>query len=126
MQCFNCVSIIHGRWSMLFKTFQLIIFFLVQGFFDLFRLPLQQYNKDGRIMRGFQLGAQSFSARTAFAALEITSRIIHLLQVTTINSRNLYIHVLSTLNFNYLSLIYISHTQFICYLFLLVYCGNYI
>lgn len=66
---------------MLFETLVLIIFFLVQGFFDLFRLPLQQYNKDGRIMRGFQLGAQSFSARTAFAALEITSRIIHLLQV---------------------------------------------
>lgn len=66
---------------MLFETFVLIIFFLVQGFFDLVRLPLQQYNKDGRIMRGFQLGAQSFSARTAFAALEITSRIIHLLQV---------------------------------------------
>ncbi|KAH8417293.1 hypothetical protein KR222_008007 [Zaprionus bogoriensis] len=55
---------------------------LFQGFFDLFRLPLQQYNKDGRIMRGFQLGAQSFSARTAYAALEITSRIIHLLQFT--------------------------------------------
>ncbi|XP_043070830.1 autophagy-related protein 2 homolog A isoform X2 [Drosophila grimshawi] len=55
---------------------------LFQGFFDLFRLPLQQYNKDGRIIRGFQLGAQSFSARTAFAALEITSRIIHLLQFT--------------------------------------------
>ncbi|KAH8385046.1 hypothetical protein KR093_006195 [Drosophila rubida] len=55
---------------------------LFQGFFDLFRLPLQQYNKDGRIIRGFQLGAQSFSARTAIAALEITSRIIHLLQFT--------------------------------------------
>ncbi|KAL7738708.1 hypothetical protein ACLKA6_001955, partial [Drosophila palustris] len=55
---------------------------LFQGFFDLFRLPLRQYNKDGRIIRGFQLGAQSFSARTAFAALEITSRIIHLLQFT--------------------------------------------
>lgn len=57
------------------------IYVSVQGFFDLFRLPLQQYNKDGRIIRGFQMGAQSFSARTAFAALEITSRIIHLLQV---------------------------------------------
>ncbi|XP_062121458.1 autophagy-related protein 2 homolog B isoform X4 [Drosophila sulfurigaster albostrigata] len=55
---------------------------LFQGFFDLFRLPLQQYNKDGRIIKGFQLGAQSFSARTAIAALEITSRIIHLLQFT--------------------------------------------
>ncbi|XP_017127168.1 autophagy-related protein 2 homolog A [Drosophila elegans] len=55
---------------------------LFQGFYDLFRLPIEQYNKDGRIIRGFQLGAQSFTARTALAALEITSRIIHLLQFT--------------------------------------------
>ncbi|SPP85413.1 autophagy-related protein 2 homolog A [Drosophila guanche] len=55
---------------------------LFQGVYDLFRLPIEQYNKDGRIIRGFQLGAQSFTARTALAALEITSRIIHLLQFT--------------------------------------------
>lgn len=55
---------------------------LFQGIYDLFRLPIEQYNKDGRIIRGFQLGAQSFTARTALAALEITSRIIHLLQFT--------------------------------------------
>jgi len=55
---------------------------LFQGVYDLFRMPIEQYNKDGRIIRGFQLGAQSFTARTALAALEITSRIIHLLQFT--------------------------------------------
>lgn len=33
-------------------------------------------------MRGLQRGAQSFTARTALAALEITTRIIHLLQVS--------------------------------------------
>jgi hypothetical protein len=57
--------------------------FPVQGIFDLFWLPIEQYQKDGRIVRGIQRGAQSFTARTALAALEITSRIIYLLQVTT-------------------------------------------
>jgi autophagy-related protein 2 len=57
-------------------------FYLVQGIFDLFWLPIEQYQKDGRIVRGLQRGAQSFTARTALAALEITSRIIYLLQVS--------------------------------------------
>lgn len=57
----------------------------VQGIFDLFYLPFEQYQKDGRIVRGIQRGAQSFTARTALAALEITSRIIYLLQVCEIN-----------------------------------------
>lgn len=47
----------------------------------MFWLPIEQYQKDGRIVRGLQRGAQSFTARTALAALEITTRIIHLLQV---------------------------------------------
>lgn len=53
----------------------------VQGVWDLFWLPIEQYQKDGRIVRGLQRGAQSFTARTALAMLEITTRIIHLLQV---------------------------------------------
>lgn len=57
-------------------------FILVQGIRDLFWLPIEQYQKDGRIVRGLQRGAQSFTARTALAALEITTRIIHLLQVS--------------------------------------------
>ncbi|XP_052865344.1 autophagy-related protein 2 homolog A [Anopheles cruzii] len=55
---------------------------LFQGVWDLFWLPIEQYQKDGRIVRGLQRGAQSFTARTALAALEITTRIIHLLQIT--------------------------------------------
>ncbi|XP_053954564.1 autophagy-related protein 2 homolog A [Anastrepha ludens] len=54
----------------------------IQGVIDLFRLPIEQYQRDGRIIRGLQLGAQSFTARTALAALEITSRVIQLLQFT--------------------------------------------
>lgn len=59
-----------------------MISFSVQGIFDLFWLPIEQYKKDGRIIRGIQLGAQSFTARTALAALEITTRLIQLLQVS--------------------------------------------
>nr|XP_014094904.1 autophagy-related protein 2 homolog A [Bactrocera oleae] len=54
----------------------------IQGVIDLFRLPIEQYQRDGRLIRGLQLGAQSFTARTALAALEITSRVIQILQFT--------------------------------------------
>lgn len=57
------------------------IFVAVQGVIDLFRLPYEQYQRDGRIVRGIQLGAQSFTSRTALAALELTTRLIYLLQV---------------------------------------------
>lgn len=59
-----------------------IFLYLVQGVLDLFRLPYKQYQRDGRIVRGLQLGAQSFTSRTALAALELTTRIIYLLQVS--------------------------------------------
>lgn len=59
---------------------------VVQGVIDLFRLPYEQYQRDGRIVRGIQLGAQSFTSRTALAALELTTRLIYLLQVMSIPS----------------------------------------
>lgn len=64
------------------KILILINFCSVQGIYDLFWLPFEQYQKDGCFMRGLQRGAQSFTARTALAALEITSRLIYLLQVS--------------------------------------------
>lgn len=59
----------------------ILVFIVVQGVIDLFRLPYEQYQRDGRIVRGIQLGAQSFTSRTALAALELTTRLIYLLQV---------------------------------------------
>lgn len=44
-------------------------------------MPIEQYKKDGKLVRGFQRGAKSFTARTALAALEITTRLIYILQV---------------------------------------------
>lgn len=55
---------------------------LFQGVRDLFWLPIEQYQKDGRIVRGLQKGANSFTTCTALAALELTSRLIHLIQIT--------------------------------------------
>ncbi|KAI4495649.1 hypothetical protein M0802_008484 [Mischocyttarus mexicanus] len=55
---------------------------LFQGIRDLFWLPIEQYQKDGRIVRGLQRGANSFTTSTAMAALELTSRLVHALQST--------------------------------------------
>ncbi|XP_066263102.1 autophagy-related protein 2 homolog B [Euwallacea similis] len=55
---------------------------LFQGVWDLFWLPIEQYQKDGRIVRGLQRGANSFTTSTAMAALELTSRLIYFIQYT--------------------------------------------
>lgn len=54
---------------------------LYQGIKDLFWLPVQQYRQDGRLVRGLQKGAHSFSTSTAMAILEITNRIVQTVQV---------------------------------------------
>ncbi|KAI5741739.1 hypothetical protein M8J76_016678 [Diaphorina citri] len=53
---------------------------LAQGIRDLFWLPIEQYQKDGRIVRGLQRGANSFTTSTAMAALELTARIVMAIQ----------------------------------------------
>ncbi|KAG8235903.1 hypothetical protein J437_LFUL010133 [Ladona fulva] len=55
---------------------------LFQGIRDLFWLPIEQYQKDGRIVRGLQRGANSFTTSTAMAALELTSRLVNAIQFT--------------------------------------------
>nr|QSV39518.1 autophagy associated protein [Locusta migratoria] len=55
---------------------------LFQGIRDLFWLPIEQYQKDGRIVRGLQRGANSFTTSTAMAALELTNRIVQAIQST--------------------------------------------
>lgn len=53
---------------------------LIQGIRDLFWLPIEQYRKDGRIVRGIQRGANSFTTSTAMACLELASRLLQTLQ----------------------------------------------
>jgi autophagy-related protein 2 len=48
---------------------------------DLFWLPVEQYRKDGRIVRGLQRGASSFSTSTAMSFLELTNRVVQSVQV---------------------------------------------
>ena len=54
----------------------------VHGCRDLFWLPIEQYRRDGRIVRGFQRGAQSFMTCTAMSTLELTNRVVQTIQVT--------------------------------------------
>lgn len=56
----------------------------VQGFRDLLWLPIEQYRKDGRLMRGLQRGAASFGSSTASAALELSNRLVQAIQVRTL------------------------------------------
>ena len=54
---------------------------LFQGIKDLFWMPVQQYRQDGRIVRGLQRGAHSFSTSTAMAVLELSNRLVSTIQV---------------------------------------------
>ncbi|OQV11990.1 Autophagy-related protein 2-like protein A [Hypsibius exemplaris] len=53
---------------------------LVQGVRDLFWLPVEQYRKDGRIVRGVQRGASAFTTSTLIATIELTNRIVQTVQ----------------------------------------------
>lgn len=46
-------------------------------------MPIEQYRKDGRIIRGLQRGAASFGTSTASAALELSNRLVQAIQVCT-------------------------------------------
>lgn len=55
---------------------------LVQGVIDLFWIPVDQYRRDRRIVRGIQRGASSFSSSTATAVLDLANRLVHVIQGT--------------------------------------------
>lgn len=57
-----------------------IIFQIVQGVTDLIRLPIEQYQKDRRIIRGLQRGANSFTLNTVMAILELTNKVVGSIQ----------------------------------------------
>lgn len=52
----------------------------VQGVYDLFRLPYDQYMDDGRIVWGIQRGASSFTTSSGVAIVELTSRALETVQ----------------------------------------------
>ncbi|CAG5127060.1 unnamed protein product [Candidula unifasciata] len=53
---------------------------IVQGLTDLVRLPIEQYQKDRRIIRGLQRGANSFTLNTIMAILELTNKVVGSIQ----------------------------------------------
>lgn len=53
-------------------------------------MPIEQYRKDGRIIRGLQRGAASFGTSTASAALELSNRLVQAIQVYTCTDRYTY------------------------------------
>lgn len=55
---------------------------LVQGIKDLVWMPIDQYRRDKRLVRGFQRGASSFSSSTAMALIDLTNRVVNLIQNT--------------------------------------------
>ena len=57
---------------------------LFQGLKDLFWMPVLQYRQDGRIVRGIQKGAHSFSTSTAMAVLELSNKLVSTMQVKSI------------------------------------------
>ncbi|CAB3245611.1 unnamed protein product [Arctia plantaginis] len=55
---------------------------IITGIRDLVWLPVEQWRRDGRLVHGLRRGAASFTARTAVAALDITTRLLQLIQAT--------------------------------------------
>lgn len=53
---------------------------LFQGLVDLVWLPIDQYRRDGRVIRGLQRGANSFTTSSAMAFLELTNRVVQMIQ----------------------------------------------
>lgn len=53
---------------------------LFSGVVDLVYLPVQQYREDGRIVRGLQRGANSFTHSTAVSLLQLTTKLFSSIQ----------------------------------------------
>ena len=66
---------------------------LVQGVRDLFWLPIEQYQKDGRIAKGLQRGANAFSTSAAMAALELTNRLVQTIQARFMKLYIVHTHI---------------------------------
>ena len=83
-------SLFHFSFNLFYKCILiLLLLFLtlslspsVQGVVDLFWLPVQQYQEDGRIVWGLQRGTYSFANSSGVAVVELTNRILYSVQVS--------------------------------------------
>lgn len=53
---------------------------MVTGLRDLICMPIEQYRKDGRIVRGIQRGTTSFTHSTTLSILEVTNKILNVVK----------------------------------------------
>ncbi|XP_074042301.1 autophagy-related 2 isoform X2 [Leptinotarsa decemlineata] len=53
---------------------------LCQGLTGLIMMPVEQYRKDGRILRGIQRGASNFKVSVVLASLDLLGRLVGLIQ----------------------------------------------
>lgn len=66
-----------------FPTNRIALFFVtVQGVRDLILMPITQYRRDRRLVRGLQRGAASFSTSTAMAVIDLTNRLVQIIHGT--------------------------------------------
>ena len=62
-----------------FAPREYVCFRAVLGVHDLFWLPVEQYQRDGRIVRGLQRGGRSFMTHTALSTVELTKDVVELI-----------------------------------------------
>ena len=66
----------------LFSLVYFIVTMLIaQGVVDFVWLPVQQYQQDGRVVRGLQRGATSLASSTGMATVELTTRLVQTIEV---------------------------------------------
>ena len=63
-----------------------VLFFPANGIIDLFWLPWQQYSEDGRVMRGLQRGAKSFTSSTGSATIVLASKLVSSVEVNQLGN----------------------------------------
>lgn len=68
-------------YSLVKKLLNTPLLHAVHGVVDLVWLPWQQYQEDGRMFRGLQRGANSFTSSTGSASLELASRLVGAVEV---------------------------------------------
>ena len=59
----------------------IVTMLIAQGVVDFVWLPVQQYQQDGRVVRGLQRGATSLASSTGMATVELTTRLVQTIEV---------------------------------------------
>ena len=69
--------------------FKIVTILTAQGVVDFVWLPVQQYQQDGRLVRGLQRGATSLASSTDMATVELTTRLVQTVEVCSFNTTHI-------------------------------------